>query len=52
MLNKIKENDLYYELKYNSDIIDLYLEMEIYKFSRLLMFKNITPNNLLEFFNR
>ena len=50
MLNKIKENDLYYELKYNSDIIDLYLEMEKYINSQgLLMFKNINPNNLLEF---
>ena len=50
LLNKIKENDLYYELKYNSDIIDLYLEMEKYINSQgLLMFKNINPNNLLEF---
>ena len=49
-LDKIKENNLYYELKYNSDIIDLYLEMEnIMKSQGRLMFKNINPNNLLEF---
>jgi hypothetical protein len=49
-LNKIKENNLYYELKYNSDIIDLYLEMEDFMKSQgTLIFKSITPNNLLEF---
>jgi hypothetical protein len=48
--NKLYLNDLYYELKYNSDIVSLYLELTNFLNSQgSLMFENFKSYDLLEF---
>ena len=48
--DKLESNDLYYELKYNDDVVSLYLELNNFMNSQgALMFKNFESYNLLEF---
>jgi len=48
--DKLEFNDLYYELKYNDDVVCLYLELNDFMNSQgSLMFQNFGSYNLLEF---